>query len=118
MGHAHITDFNVAIHYSERRMHTSVAGSMAYMAPEVVGRRGYTWCVDWWSLGVTMYELLFHRRPFDGRTADKMSHSIIKDSLKIPDEPRVSPECVHALRGVRCKFLTCSFKLVSTCSTW
>src|SRR4051812_34451186 len=77
-GHAHLTgpsdnnpprhlcsspsiDFNVAIHYSERRMHTSVAGSMAYMAPEVVGRKGYSWAIDWWSLGVTAYELLFSK---------------------------------------------------------
>ncbi|KAI0346281.1 kinase-like protein [Trametopsis cervina] len=84
MGHAHLTDFNVAIHYSERRLHTSVAGSMAYMAPEVVGRKGYTWCVDWWSLGVVAWELLFHKRPFDGRTAEKMTNSILKDDLKFP----------------------------------
>ncbi|KAH7907274.1 kinase-like domain-containing protein [Hygrophoropsis aurantiaca] len=84
-GHAHITDFNVAIHYSERRLHTSVAGSMAYMAPEVVGRKGYTWCVDWWSLGVTVYELLFHRRPFDGKTTEKMTNSILKDPLRFPE---------------------------------
>jgi len=37
-GHVHLTDFNVAIHYSERRLHTSVAGSMAYMAPEILAR--------------------------------------------------------------------------------
>jgi serine/threonine kinase 32 len=30
-GHAHITDLNIAVHYSERRMLTGVAGSMAYM---------------------------------------------------------------------------------------
>jgi serine/threonine kinase 32 len=30
-GHAHITDMNIAVHYSERRMLTGVAGSMAYM---------------------------------------------------------------------------------------
>jgi serine/threonine kinase 32 len=30
-GHAHITDFNIAVHYSERRLLTSIAGSMAYM---------------------------------------------------------------------------------------
>ena len=30
-GHAHITDFNIAVHYSERRLLTGVAGSMAYM---------------------------------------------------------------------------------------
>jgi serine/threonine protein kinase len=132
-GHAHFTDFNVAIHYSARRMHTSVAGSMAYMAPEVVDapsaasssspsssasstpRKGYTWCVDWWSLGVTAYELLFHRRPFDGRTADKMKHAILRDPVRFPivdggaigvarkDGPpsRVSQEGASALRQVR-----------------
>ncbi|OCH84727.1 kinase-like protein [Obba rivulosa] len=99
MGHAHITDFNVAIHYSERRLHTSVAGSMAYMAPEVVGRKGYSWWVDWWSLGVVVYELLFHRRPFDGRTSDKMTQAILKDPIKIPSSKGVSPEGQDALRG-------------------
>lgn len=101
-GHAHITDFNVAIHFSERRLHTSVAGSMAYMAPEVVGKQGYTWCVDWWSLGVVMWELLFHKRPFDGRTADKMTNSILNDPLKFPNNANqlCSPECQDFLRGV------------------
>jgi serine/threonine kinase 32 len=32
-GNAHLTDFNIAVHFSERRL-TGVAGSMAYMAPE------------------------------------------------------------------------------------
>ena len=91
MGHAHVTDFNVAIHYSERRMHTSVAGSMAYMAPEVIGRQGYTWCADWWSLGVVAWELLFHRRPFDGRSAEKMKHSILKDHIRLPS--RAAEKC-------------------------
>ncbi|CDO74485.1 hypothetical protein BN946_scf184979.g40 [Trametes cinnabarina] len=87
-GHAHITDFNVAIHYSERRLHTSVAGSMAYMAPEVIGRLGYSWCADWWSLGVVAWELLFHRRPFDGRSAEKMKNSILKDPVRFPSSAR------------------------------
>jgi serine/threonine protein kinase len=101
-GHAHITDFNVAIHYSERRLHTSVAGSMAYIAPEVVGRKGYTWCVDWWSFGITIYELLFRRRPFDGRTSEKMTNSILKDPLKFPDDAhkKCSPNCVKFVQAV------------------
>ncbi|KAG2017923.1 AGC/NDR protein kinase [Coprinopsis cinerea AmutBmut pab1-1] len=83
-GHAHLTDFNVAIHYSSSRLHSSVAGSMAYMAPQVVSRKGYSWQIDWWSLGVTAYELIYHRRPFDGRNAEKMTQSIMKDTLKFP----------------------------------
>ncbi|KAI0707121.1 kinase-like protein [Earliella scabrosa] len=102
MGHAHITDFNVAIHYSERRLHTSVAGSMAYMAPEVIGRLGYTWSCDWWSLGVVAWELLFHRRPFDGRTSEKMKNSILKDALRFPStsKEKCSKEGHHFLMGL------------------
>ncbi|KAF9442104.1 kinase-like protein [Macrolepiota fuliginosa MF-IS2] len=101
-GHAHITDFNVAIHYSERRLHTSVAGSMAYMAPQVVGRKGYNWAIDWWSLGITAYELLFHKRPFDGRNAEKMTQSILKDPLRFPDNAhtRCSEAGLSVLRGL------------------
>jgi len=36
-----------------------VAGSMAYMAPEILDKKGYYSSIDWWSLGVVMYELLF-----------------------------------------------------------
>jgi serine/threonine kinase 32 len=75
-GHVHITDFNIAVHYSERRMLTGVAGSLAYMgrsrtpflremqslmwnlggtAPEVLTKRGYSRQADWWSLGVVAY---------------------------------------------------------------
>jgi serine/threonine protein kinase len=35
-GNAHLTDFNIAAHFGERKL-TGVAGSMAYMAPEYVG---------------------------------------------------------------------------------
>lgn len=102
-GHAHITDFNVAIHYSERRLHTSVAGSMAYMAPQVVGKKGYSWQIDWWSLGITAYELIFHKRPFDGRSAEKMKESIMKDPLRVPSDAskRCSEAGMMALKGVR-----------------
>ena len=75
---------------------------MAYMAPQVVSRKGYSWQVDWWSLGVTAYELLFHKRPFDGRNAEKMTNSILKDPLTFPENAseRVSEDGIAVLRGV------------------
>ncbi|KAL5526355.1 hypothetical protein ACEPAF_8078 [Sanghuangporus sanghuang] len=102
MGHAHITDFNVAIHYSTTRLHTSVAGSLAYMAPEVCGRKGYSWQADWWSLGICAYELLFGRRPFEGRTSDSLTTAICREHLRFPDRDRarqtVSEEGLSALK--------------------
>lgn len=39
-GHAHITDFNIAVHFSDRRLLTGVAGSMAYMGTGISGQLG------------------------------------------------------------------------------
>jgi serine/threonine kinase 32 len=84
---------------------------MAYMAPQVVGRKGYSWAIDWWSLGVTAYELLFHRRPFDGRTSERMTQAIIKDPLKFPEDCRskVSDAGLKALKGVRVLAVSSAF---------
>jgi serine/threonine kinase 32 len=116
-GHAHLTDFNVAIHFSERRQHTSVAGSMAYMAPQVLSRKGYSYEIDYWSLGVTAYELIFHKRPFDGRDANRMTQSILKDPLLFPSDSgeKLSSEGIAALRKV-CYSHTCCSLLYSRVS--
>ncbi|KAH7881789.1 kinase-like domain-containing protein [Phlebopus sp. FC_14] len=100
-GHAHLTDFNIAVHFSERRMLTGVAGSMAYMAPEILAKRGYTYTIDWWSLGICAYELLFGRRPFRGKTNSDLTHSISKDSLRFPEDAdkKCSRAGMMALKG-------------------
>ncbi|KZS94698.1 kinase-like protein [Sistotremastrum niveocremeum HHB9708] len=99
-GHAHLTDFNIAVHYSERRMLTGVAGSMAYMAPEVLAKKGYTHTIDWWSLGVCAYELVFGRRPFRGKTNSDLTHSISRDHVRFPEDAdkKCSREGMQAIR--------------------
>uniref|UniRef100_G1Q5S3 non-specific serine/threonine protein kinase n=1 Tax=Myotis lucifugus TaxID=59463 RepID=G1Q5S3_MYOLU len=62
-GHVHITDFNIATVLQGAEKASSMAGTKPYMAPEVFqvyvdGGPGYSYPVDWWSLGVTAYELL------------------------------------------------------------
>ena len=101
-GHAHLTDFNIAVHYSERRPLQGVAGSMAYMAPEILAKRGYTSTIDWWSLGVCAYELIFGRRPFRGKTNSDLTHSISKDTLRFPEdaETRCSRQGMYAIKAV------------------
>lgn len=101
-GHAHLTDFNIAVHFSPRRPLTSIAGSMAYMAPEVLTKRGYLSSVDWWSLGVVAYELLFGRRPFRGKTNSALTHSILNDRCTFPEnvETIVSRETVSCIKSL------------------
>ncbi|XP_043530177.1 serine/threonine-protein kinase 32B-like isoform X1 [Chiloscyllium punctatum] len=69
-GHVHITDFNIATVVKDSDKATSMAGTKPYMAPELFqtfleGGPGYSYPVDWWSLGITSYELLRGWRPYD-----------------------------------------------------
>ncbi|XP_053528468.1 serine/threonine-protein kinase 32B isoform X2 [Artibeus jamaicensis] len=73
-GHVHITDFNIATVVNGAEKASSMAGTKPYMAPEVFqvcvdGGPGYSYPVDWWSLGVTAYELLRGWRPYEIHSA-------------------------------------------------
>ncbi|XP_004413794.1 PREDICTED: serine/threonine-protein kinase 32B [Odobenus rosmarus divergens] len=73
-GHVHITDFNIATIVKGAEKASSMAGTKPYMAPEVFqvyvdGGPGYSYPVDWWSLGVTAYELLRGWRPYEIHSA-------------------------------------------------
>lgn len=101
-GHVHLTDFNIAVHFSTKRPLTSIAGSMAYMAPEVLAKRGYLNSVDWWSLGVMAYELLFGRRPFRGKTNSALTHSIMNDRCGFPEnvDTLVTRDTISCISGL------------------
>ncbi|XP_048220173.1 serine/threonine-protein kinase 32B [Perognathus longimembris pacificus] len=73
-GHVHITDFNIATVVRGVEKASSMAGTKPYMAPEVFqvyadGGPGYSYPVDWWSLGITAYELLRGWRPYEIHSA-------------------------------------------------
>uniref|UniRef100_A0A182Q9N8 Protein kinase domain-containing protein n=1 Tax=Anopheles farauti TaxID=69004 RepID=A0A182Q9N8_9DIPT len=68
-GHAHLTDFNIATRLPPDGLACSMSGTKPYMAPEVFmcaleEIAGYSYPVDWWSLGVVAYELRCGMRPF------------------------------------------------------
>ncbi|KAF9999475.1 hypothetical protein BGZ80_008445 [Entomortierella chlamydospora] len=98
-GHAHLTDFNIAVYFNPAKPLMSVAGSMAYMAPEILMRKGYLESVDWWSLGVVMFELLFGKRPFRGKSNELLTSSILRDRLPFPENVLeiVSQPCLDVL---------------------
>ena len=115
-GHAHLTDFNIAVYIKPNKLLTSIAGSMAYMAPEILAKQGYNSSVDWWSLGVMTYEFLFGKRPFRGKTNDALTHAILHDPLHFPDNAtqHVSQECVDFVK----KMVVRDVKTRLGCTGW
>lgn len=52
---------NVASDVIPGKVLTSKSGTLAYLAPEVYGGKGYTVTADWWSLGVLFYECIYNK---------------------------------------------------------
>ncbi|KAH9371902.1 hypothetical protein HPB48_003516 [Haemaphysalis longicornis] len=60
------------------------AGTIPYMAPEILKRRPYGRACDWWSTGVVFYKLMTGRVPFRGKTKKVLRDRIIASPLKWP----------------------------------
>lgn len=98
-GHIKITDFGLskeAIDHDKRAY--SFCGTIEYMAPEVVNRRGHTQSADWWSFGVLMFEMLTGSLPFQGKDRKETMALVLKAKLGMPQF--LSAEAQSLLRAL------------------
>ena len=56
-GHISLTDFGLSKEALDEKKAYSFCGTVEYMAPEVVSRKGHSFAADWWSYGVLMVPL-------------------------------------------------------------
>lgn len=100
-------DVNISLKHLDRKTIHSTVGTPQYMAPEIFLRQGYTHLVDWWSVGILMYECLYGGVPFNDDT-----HNPIKVAIKVmqwekllllPHPCRkISPEALDLLKNLLC----------------
>ncbi|KAF2648046.1 Pkinase-domain-containing protein [Lophiostoma macrostomum CBS 122681] len=82
-GHLKITDFGFAKEVPD--ITWTLCGTPDYLAPEVVASKGYNKSVDWWSLGILIFEMLCGFTPFwDGGSPMKIYENILKGRVKYP----------------------------------
>ena len=76
-GYLHIADFGISRFYrANNRADTS--GTPGYMAPEVINHQNHTYSVDFYALGVIMYELIIGVRPYCGTTWKELKFKILE----------------------------------------
>lgn len=82
-----------------RELAYSTVGTPDYIAPEVFSQEGYNETVDWWSLGVILFEMLVGYPPFYSEDSAVTCQKIIswKKVLRIPHEPELSPEAIDLI---------------------
>ncbi|KAK6543790.1 camp-dependent protein kinase catalytic subunit [Orbilia ellipsospora] len=82
-GHLKITDFGFAKEVPD--ITWTLCGTPDYLAPEVVASKGYNKSVDWWSLGILIFEMLCGYTPFwDGGSPMKIYENILRGRVKYP----------------------------------
>nr|AML77872.1 putative LOV domain-containing protein [Linum usitatissimum] len=66
------------------RASNSFVGTEEYIAPEIITAAGHTSAVDWWALGILLYEMLYGYTPFRGKSRQKTFANILHKDLKFP----------------------------------
>jgi len=85
-GHALLTDFGLSKEgvLEVNKGAKSFCGSIAYLAPEMLRRVGHGKSVDWYLLGVLLYEMLVGTPPYFSGNKEELFHNIINGPLKLP----------------------------------
>uniref|UniRef100_A0A3P8TBS4 non-specific serine/threonine protein kinase n=1 Tax=Amphiprion percula TaxID=161767 RepID=A0A3P8TBS4_AMPPE len=107
MGHIKLTDFGLSkmglmslttnlyeghIEKDTREfLDKQVYGTPEYIAPEVILRQGYGKPVDWWAMGIILYEFLVGCVPFFGDTPEELFGQVITDDIVWPEGDEALP---------------------------
>jgi len=98
-GHSVLTDFGLAkTSISNASPTYTFCGTPEYLAPEILKGQGHAKAVDWWSLGILLYEMLVGLPPFYSENINEMYELILKAPLKFPNF--VPMEAQSLLRGL------------------
>jgi len=85
-GYVKLADFGFAKRIPKGHKTYTTCGTPAYMAPEIITHGGHGPAVDWWCVGIMLYEMTCGRTPFQGGTTQVQKlRSIVKGRYKIPD---------------------------------
>ena len=102
-GYCKLTDFGLAKFLKDSDLTKTFCGTPEYLAPEVILDKGCNRPVDWWSLGILVYEMIYGIPPFYSTNVQKMYKNIVMNELKFKKHTQCSEEAKNFMRGLLVK---------------
>ena len=87
-GFLKVIDYGLAKNLAEGETTTSFCGTPEYLAPEMVTHAGHDFSVDWWALGVLIYEMTIGVTPFYNRNRQVLVSKIKNSKVVFPDRTK------------------------------
>jgi serine/threonine protein kinase len=85
-GHIKLTDFGLSTEVVESENgKDTFCGTSHYISPEMIYNLKYTYKIDWWSLGILMFEMITSYTPFANSNKNKLYDDILKSEPEYPD---------------------------------
>ncbi|XP_020648236.3 rhodopsin kinase GRK7 [Pogona vitticeps] len=85
-GHCRLSDLGLAVEVKEGKTITQRAGTNGYMAPEILKEENYSYPVDWFAMGCSIYEMVAGRTPFkdfkEKVNKDEVRKRTLEDEVK------------------------------------
>lgn len=98
-GHACLTDFGLSKDLGpDNQEAKTFCGTPEYLAPEIVRNKGHSKPVDWWALGILLYELTVGIPPFYSQNVNEMYKMICESPLRFP--PSLSQPIRQVITGL------------------
>lgn len=102
-GHIKLVDFGFAKRLGnnndEHAVETyTLCGTPEYLAPEVIHNKGHTTAVDWWALGILIYEFLTGYPPFWHQNPIEIYKQIVEKPVVFPQDPPISDAAKDIIR--------------------
>ena len=105
-GYLKIIDFGLAKILKDGETTMTLLGTPEYLAPEMITQTGHDKCVDWWALGVLIYEMLIGVTPFYNRNRAVMMSKIQKSKIVFPHKKKYNIEYSDEVKDVICQLLS------------
>uniref|UniRef100_A0A7S3KM23 Uncharacterized protein n=1 Tax=Euplotes crassus TaxID=5936 RepID=A0A7S3KM23_EUPCR len=105
-GYIKLADFGLAKFLFDHKQPTySFCGTAEYLAPEILEMKGHDFAVDWWTLGILIYELRVGRPPFLDKNHQRLGKLIKKGKIIFPDPIRHKIDMSEELKDLILKLL-------------